>query len=79
MFLLEYDDVVIFTNCLCGEKNDFMKYVAYTDIEMDNYTLELDIGDPISLLQSPPRDLWSCAKCNRFYIKEKQKESIIVY
>lgn len=76
MFIIEDVEIKIFTSCLCGEQNDFKHYIAYTDIEMDKYTLDADTA---SQMPQPPRGLWSCNKCNRFFLKESQSKSIEVY
>jgi hypothetical protein len=78
MFKIE-DNIKMFTRCLCGEQTDIKKYIAYTDKEYDNYTSDMDMLDTINNIRMPPRDLWSCGKCNRFYVKEDQKEFILVY
>jgi phage FluMu protein Com len=81
MFVIEYTDLkrTSLYYCLCGEKSELKEYIAYTDVELDNYTAKLDSRDPISLLPDPPRKLLSCAKCNRFFLKEENQETYIVY
>ncbi|MBB3111314.1 ribosomal protein L37AE/L43A [Paenibacillus phyllosphaerae] len=75
MFAIEEVEMNILTQCLCGQQ-DFNTYIAYTDIEMDRYT---STADTAGQMPNPPRDLWSCNTCNRFFLKEAQSEIIQVY
>ncbi|MFD0589198.1 DUF6843 domain-containing protein [Paenibacillus sp. GCM10027627] len=72
MFMIEDVEINVFKSCLCGEQ-DFQHYLAYTDFEVEQHTSDFYFA---SDYPKPPRDLWSCNSCNRFYLEEFQYNSI---
>ncbi len=62
--------------CLCGKDTEFSHYIAYTDIEMDEFTYRIET---ITEMRKAPRTLRSCNHCNRFFLKEENSELVVVY
>lgn len=75
MFVIE-GELKEFNSCMCGKETDFKFYVAYSDVEMDKFTFKADTANEMPM---PSRDLWSCNKCNRFFVKEYESEIIVAF